>query len=475
MTYTLTNVSAINFFDNNSHLDFNTMVGLFVNVMENLKTDMSDKIENAHNSALIKEISDKLSKMEQSSQLQAKSIKTIEDKLNDVSSHIYNHMNGLLSSHIDSLSKNMRDIIKSNNGDSHERILDMINNNNSLFLSKIESMSNHPELKSIFTCEIGKIHDSISNETGRVLESLKNSEAGQLITGVNKVVEDKYSKLDAVIKSRLEGYFSNNSNMYSSLLQKIEQSNSTIDIVSAYFQKQTGSNSKGKQGESKLEVILSDLYPSAEIKNTSGLSNCGDFIVERKGKERILIDNKDYETPLPVKEVEKMIRDVEKNLCHGILISQNSGIAQKDNFEINIHNNKIIVYIHNAKYDGDKITLAINIIDYLEPIVISKRNNNKEETISSDVLLQINKEYQDLASQKMNLIESVKRTQQDIISQIHKLDLPVLTNYLNNKYANTGKTAFLCDICNSYSAKNAKALAAHKRCCVKNNNKIIKV
>ncbi len=219
-------------------------------------------------------------------------------------------------------------------------------------------------------------------------------------------------------------------------------------------------------GETKLEVILSQLYPSAYIKNTAGQTACGDFILERKEKEKILIDTKDYETIVPIKEIEKILRDIELNSCNGILISQNSGIAQKEDFEINFHRNHIIIFIHYGKYDPEKIRLAVNLIDHLEPIVASNKLKSSE-SISSDELFMINKEYRELATQKLNIIHSVKKQQQDIISQIQKIDLPVLTNYLNQKFANTGKTGFHCENCNSFTGKNAKSLAAHQRKCTK--------
>ena len=155
------------------------------------------------------------------------------------------------------------------------------------------------------------------------------------------------------------------------------------------------------------------------------------------------------------------------NNCNALLLSQNSGIAQKNNFEINVHNNNIILYIHNAKYDPNKIALAVNIIDYLEPIILSQKNNSYQETISSELLSNINKEYQELVSQKLNLINLIKRNHSEVLKSLQKLDLPVLTGLLSQKFANTGKTGFTCNICNVFIGKNAKSLAAHQRKCVK--------
>ena len=49
-----------------------------------------------------------------------------------------------------------------------------------------------------------------------------------------------------------------------------------------------------------------------------------------------------------ITSIEKFLRDVEHQSCHGILISQKSGISRKQNFQVDIHNGYIVVYIHNV-------------------------------------------------------------------------------------------------------------------------------
>ena len=171
-----------------------------------------------------------------------------------------------------------------------------------------------------------------------------------------------------------------------------------------------------------------------------------------------------------------MIRDVEKQNFHGILISQNSGIAQKNDFEINVHDHKIIVFLHNVKYNSEKIKMAFNIIDHLEPYLVNNTNDNNEEgeeVISNELLALINKEYQELVSQKLNLIQTIRKSQGDLILQVQKMDLPALTSYLDKKFANTGKTGLVCDVCNVFIGKNPKSLAAHKRRCTPVHNTFI--
>ena len=204
----------------------------------------------------------------------------------------------------------------------------------------------------------------------------------------------------------METYLSTDNNGYTQLLSKLEPLSSSATIVSDYFLKQSGSNTKGKAGEAQFEIVLSDAFPSASIVNTAGQTACGDFIIEREEKTNILIDTKDYNTVIPVKEVEKMIRDIEVNKCNGILVSQYSGIAQKENFEINIHNNNIIIFIHNCNYNKETINTAVNIIDHLEPILTN--TDSQSESIPAETLLDFNREYQILVSQKNNFMAMMK-------------------------------------------------------------------
>ena len=54
----------------------------------------------------------------------------------------------------------------------------------------------------------------------------------------------------------------------------------------------------------------------------------------------------------------------DENKC-GILISQYSGISNKNDFQIEFHNNNVIIFVHNSEYSNHKIEAAVNIIDHL--------------------------------------------------------------------------------------------------------------
>ena len=245
-----------------------------------------------------------------------------------------------------------------------------------------------------------------------------------------------------------------------------------MESVEQYFHNNNNSNIKGKRGENKLEPLLSQILPEANIINSSGSAESGDFMIERTNKPTVLIDTKDYNTSVPKKEVDKIIRDIERRKCCGILLSQNSGISLKYDFEINIHNNFVVVFLHNVQYNEEKISLAIQIIDMLFPVV-QQNANLEHESISSEQLNIINKEFQDIISQKRKVIEQIEQHTKDIIKSISKIDMPTLSSLLTAKFSQSEKLNYVCDICNDYVGKNSRALAAHKRGCTRRNNPVI--
>jgi hypothetical protein len=463
--FSLTNKHAIAFYESHPNIDFNSVNKLFVEIMEKLFDNVSCQVDNNINHSLIQELSQKINSIQEQFSSQ-------NDILKDISTKIHLNISELISSQQTSLTQILRDTIKSNNGDSEKNILQHISLNNEHFLSKISSITNNEEIRSFFSTEVSILSDLIRLETSKLTQLHDENDNLSIISKLNEIVTSKFNELDTSFKIRFDSLLSSQSNsnnsMYSQILSKLDTTTGAVETVSTYFQKQSGSNSKGKQGESKLEIILSELYPSASIVNTSGSTASGDFIIERTDKNKILIDTKDYETCIPIKEVDKILRDIEINNCNGILISQHSGIAQKNDFEINVHNNNIIVFIHNAQYDPIKIQIATNIIDHLEPILI-KNTEITGETIPSDTLLAINNEFRELASQKLNILTVLKKNYTETIKLIERLDLPTLTNFLETKYANTGKTGFKCDLCNDFIGKNSKSLSAHQRKCKKDN------
>jgi len=83
-------------------------------------------------------------------------------------------------------------------------------------------------------------------------------------------------------------------------------------------------------------------------------------------------------------ETDKFLRDIENTNYNGIFLSQTSEIVNKTNYQIDIHNNNILIYIHNVDYDQNKINIAINLMDLLSDKI--KKEDLKDIKILNDTL-----------------------------------------------------------------------------------------
>jgi hypothetical protein len=237
-----------------------------------------------------------------------------------------------------------------------------------------------------------------------------------------------------------------------------------------FLGKYKNSSSKGKLGEQRLKSVLDELYNTADLQNTSGMKASGDFIMKRVDQPTILFENKEYDYNIPKDEVQKFIRDVENQNMNGVFISQYSGITFKQNFQIDINKGNVLVYIQHCEYTPEKIRLAVDIIDNLymkiQDMNVDDDNNN---TITKEILDDINDEYQRYISQKETMLLIMKDFNKKMTSQIDDIQFPVLDKYLSQKYASVKARCFVCDLCGDFTAKSKGSLSAHKRGCSKTN------
>ena len=199
--FILSHEGAVKFFEKHTHLDFNVMNGIFVNIMEKLIQNMSDNIESGHNTALIKQLANRLETMESSfTQHNAAVVRSI-DKFND-------QFSSLIGNHLESMLLNMRDTIKSNNGDAEKSILLRIQENNELFLSRVSSLVKDDTMRIFLEKEITKINTKVCEESERMLASFEKTDNEQSMEKINQMMMSQYKELDTTFKARIESFFS---------------------------------------------------------------------------------------------------------------------------------------------------------------------------------------------------------------------------------------------------------------------------
>tara|TARA_Y100000768_G_C23972245_1_gene681154 strand:- start:101 stop:1318 length:1218 start_codon:yes stop_codon:yes gene_type:complete len=247
----------------------------------------------------------------------------------------------------------------------------------------------------------------------------------------------------------------------------ISTQNDSLNMLLKRFE---NSSKKGKISENLLSNVLSDAFPLAEIQDVGKTKETGDIIMLRKNKAKILIENKDWTRPIVNAEVQKFIRDVEIQKCHGLFLSQNVGICSKDNYEIDIlEGNLVTVYIHNVNYDEEKIRVGVDIIDNISEILkeidILEINKSTEYGISKELTQFINVEYQNYLSHKDKTIRMAKDFVANLIKHEEEFNFSSLEKFLESK-CNIQNNKNVCKYC-GYIGKKAQSLSAHMRGCTK--------
>jgi hypothetical protein len=233
--------------------------------------------------------------------------------------------------------------------------------------------------------------------------------------------------------------------------------------LSSHINKYTNSTLKGQIAENRIDELLCSIYQSSNITRTTKESKSGDLILNRKNMDAIMFEVKDYTVNVPIPEINKFIRDINEQNISGIMLSVSSGISNKHNFQIDItKNNNICIYVHNMNYDIEKIRLAVDIIDNLG----SKLKQNKDNiTITTEIIDQINNEYQTFILKREIAINHIKESSKKTIQYIEEMELKTLNTYLSSKFSFKNSSTLNCDICNNFVGTNLKSLSAHKRRC----------
>lgn len=311
------------------------------------------------------------------------------------------------------------------------------------------------QLKEILM-EIQKSKNNSSDLEKIIIQN--NNNVQSIISQNNETIIDKTNILFTSLASK------NNEHLEEKLKYQLHQE---LNPITEYLDKQKYNNSSvtGKIGENRLFYLLNECFPNASISDTTGTSKCGDFLLERNCKNsKIMIENKEYSTNVPDCEVRKFIRDIESIHCHGIFFSQNSGIANKNNLEINLHGKYLLIYLHHVNYDKEKIMLAVSILDML----VDKFDFDKidSKSISQEDLSIIQKEFLNFISHKNKINELVKDFQKSLITSLDLMEFPTITRILSENFSNVEFNQFECEFCGSIH-KNKRALSAHQRSCKK--------
>jgi len=470
---TINNERIWKFYNEHPSLDFESTNLIFIDIMSKLLHDTSSS-SNANSILQV---------VEHIKNIQCQ-IKTINDNFSRMQDDTSREFTYKLSEFKKEYIEDLKVILTNNVA---EKVAPLIKEQNTIVLDRTHLLINDILSKNKDENVIKHINEAI-----KLLNTSISEETNKLISATinKKTFDDFISNIESKFTSTLQ----NSQSIFSSTEQRLDTSIRDIKLstenkfnylkdiststhqtntmlnnnVSELLKKMEISSCKGKVSENIVYNILQNLYPSGQIDSVGTQKETGDIILRRVNKPTILIENKNWDRNVVQEEVKKFIHDVELQNCCGLFLSQNCGVATKENFEINIHNNNVLIYVHEVNNDAEKIKLAISIIDHFKSKLDELDNKDDVDFISKELLEEINREYQILCGQKLIMIKLIKETNNKLIRQMEEFNIPSLEDYLSKRFAfSTSK--YTCEYC-QYPAKNMQSLSAHHRGCSAKKN-----
>jgi len=448
-------------------LNFEEFILLFIDLVEKLTENVSASLNTTMFMSLFDNVKQLQTQVDTISRLQSDSNSNLTLKLSEFKREYIEDVKLILSTNV---SDKIAPLIREQNG----ILMDKTN----LLLNDLLPKSND-QLSKQLSISIKDMQKAIVDDTHKFLSNSSISPQS-----LQEFVNNLDSKLSSSLLSSQALYTSTEKRLDTSIreikassdanlgiIKELSSSNQQISSsltssVSEMLKKMENSSSKGKISENILFGALHSLYPCAQIDSVGTTKETGDIMLSRKDKPRILVENKNWDKNVVQEEVKKFLHDVETQNCCGLFLAQNYGIANKEDFEINIHNGNVLVYIHKANNDPDKIKIAVSIIDHLKSRLDQIDDKSEVDVISKERLDNINQEYIAFANQKLAMIKYVKDFQGKLVKMIDDVRLPSLEEHLATRYA-TSSSKFTCQYCDAFQAKNQQSLSAHHRGCAK--------
>jgi hypothetical protein len=358
---------------------------------------------------------------------------------------------------------NVKDILMINN---NEKIVPIIKEYNEAFINK---------LSLLFKEMIPKEHQS---QTYQLESFLKNIEHNIVIEMNKGITKESIDSMLAGIDQKFANILTHSEQKITNVLSAVSQNKQDDTILHTKLDRMLDNlgktTKKGKISENMLNFNLQAVYPTADIRNVSNTPHAGDFWILRKDKNPILVENKNFDDTVQAEDVQKFINDINTQNMSGIMISQKSKIVFRDNYEIEIHNGNVAVYIHECEYDPYKIKIAVQIIDtFKSKIEKQKIENGTTFTIDIDILEKINKEFQLFNIKKTQHLSEIKNMCDTLTKSAEDMEFNALDQLLESHGLLTNIKKFICGSC-PRTFKTQKGLDTHERQCqgdTENNSK----
>lgn len=432
----ITNKKVVEFYQANPNISVDHVNLLLVDMMEKM-------VHDSMNTSMVSQLLERLNTIESD-------VKKTQESVTKTNPELFIKLMEMKKEYMD----DVRSILNTNVS---ERVAPLLKEYNGHLLDKTTLLFQTQDIST-------KLQESIRDLQKSIVEESRKVSGQQSIQEFLQTMDQKFNMTQLLLTSSYEKMDSGLKEIKTAQEHQLGSVKENHQSVQEMLRKMDNSSFKGKIGETLVFHILQNLFPSANLEFVGTTKETGDFILERRGKQKILIENKNWDTNVPRDEVEKFMRDTSIQNCCGLFLSQHTGIANKENFEINIQDGNVLLYVHHVNNDADMIKVAIDILDHFKERLDEMGEDIQVESIPKEILDKINEDYCSFKTKKLAMIKQLKDFQTSMTKQFDSIDLPSLHLYLSPRYA-SADTMIYCEC--GYSCRNKQGMSAHKRHCKK--------
>jgi hypothetical protein len=443
---TVNNQRIYEYYKKNPSIDFESMNIVLLDFMDKMNSDMSKVLQNTLQGQLLQEVKD------------------IKGQLSLFQDSIL----GKVAETNKSFLETLKLLLSMNSSENSDKIVQLLQKHSESFVDKFTNLLPKTQEETQ-----RKIHDQLTLLQKTIqcdfqqfmLQTKPETNISEFITSFDSKLTILQQPIFQMIQANQEHVSTKLSNVKDELLVNKTTNEKLFSEMSEFLHKYKASSQfKGQYSEHMLETILTEMYPTAQIENTTAHTACGDFMIHREGMPDVMIENKNYERNVDLDEIKKFVRDVSNKECSGIMMSQLSGIVSKPNFFIEVHNGKVLVYLHRVFFSKEQIKMAMDVIDHLSSRLVAIVSKEEEHGINlrKEIMDKINAEVQQFIKQKEMLTATVKEYSKKMLTQLEELQLPELIRLINDKYASVQRVQYPCDECGQlFDTK--KGLGHHRK------------
>jgi HPt (histidine-containing phosphotransfer) domain-containing protein len=304
---TLDNKKIWTFYYENPTIDFESASLLMIEILEKVFNKLTCDNSSSIHAQILSFLSENTRQMNHINE-------TISSLKTDFSNRLIQQFVDSKKEYLD----HIQQIVTNDSLSMNDKIHSLMEKNNLYLIDKTSLILNEHVPRQIKD-SVKEVYSSFKQDTDAIIKSCNSDKSFQdFLTSFDQ----RFSTILQSVQQPLFSFFTaTEDRILKNIVELRETSHSSTTSQSKMFHelsdflgKYKNSSHKGKMSEEKLHSVLNELFPSAELIDTSSIKASGDILMHRCDKPSILFENKEYERNVDKEEVSKFIRDIKTHI-----------------------------------------------------------------------------------------------------------------------------------------------------------------